>query len=135
MRERWLDNYYVQRDKALYSKPYPFRVLIGYLIHRNITQTLHGQGVGRLTQEEIFTLKTEIWQHIDSVLASRLRQAQKDEPVWCLGGKEPTEADATLHGFITSVLVSERYVGADYLDASDDHAYTCGPALLSQRNS
>jgi len=108
MRERWLDNFYIQRDKALYSKPWAIRVLIGYLIHRSITQTLHGQGVGRLSSEEIRTLKTEIWQHIDNVLAFRLRKSRRSEPVWCLGGPEPTEADATLHGFITSVLVSKR---------------------------
>ncbi|KIX05751.1 uncharacterized protein Z518_03723 [Rhinocladiella mackenziei CBS 650.93] len=107
MRERWLDNFYVQRDKALWSAPYPVRVLIGYFIHRSITHTLHGQGVGRLSPEEIRALKTEIWQRVDNVLKQRLHRAPTDEPAWYLGGKQPTEADATLHGFITSVLVSE----------------------------
>jgi len=107
-RERWIDNFYIQRDMALSSMPYPLRVMVGYLIHRSITQTLHGQGVGRLSNEEIRTLKTDIWQSLDDVLKGRLGAATTEEPVWCLGSAEPTEADFTLFGFISSVLVSER---------------------------
>ncbi|KIW96167.1 uncharacterized protein Z519_03234 [Cladophialophora bantiana CBS 173.52] len=108
MRERWLENFYVQRDKALWSMPFPVRVLVGYLIYRGITNTLHGQGVGRLSGEEVRSLKTEIWRTIDNVLECRLRHASGDHDlVWLLGGEQPTEADATLFGFITSVLVSD----------------------------
>ncbi|KIY00478.1 uncharacterized protein Z520_04163 [Fonsecaea multimorphosa CBS 102226] len=108
MRERWLENFYVQREKALWSMPLPVRVLVGFLIYRGVTKTLHGQGVGRLTSEEVRSLKTEIWQSIDSVLKRRLQQASGDgELVWLLGGERPTEADATLFGFIVSVLVSD----------------------------
>lgn len=108
MRERWIGNFYTQRDKALWSVPYPVRVVVGYLVHRSITQTMHGQGVGRLSDEEIRSLKTEIWQSLDNVLKQRLHKSPPGEPVWCLGGKAPTEADATLYGFIVSVLVAER---------------------------
>lgn len=109
MRERWLENFYVQRDKALYSLPYPIRVVVGFLVHRTVSSTLHGQGSGRLTAEEVRGLKTEIWQTIDQALEQRLREASsKEAPVWVLGGKQPTEADATLFGFIVSVLASER---------------------------
>ncbi|OAP58307.1 hypothetical protein AYL99_07397 [Fonsecaea erecta] len=108
MRERWVENFYVQREKALWSMPFPVRVLVGLLIYRGVTKTLHGQGVGRLTSEEVRSLKMEIWHSIDSVLRSRLRQASgRDEPVWLLGGERPSEADATLFGFIVSVLVSD----------------------------
>ncbi|OQU97668.1 Glutathione S-transferase, domain-containing protein [Cladophialophora immunda] len=108
MRERWIENFYIQREKALWSMPYPVRLLVGLLIYRGVTKTLHGQGVGRLTGEEVRSLKSEIWQSIDSVLNSRLRQAPgSDAPVWVLGGEQPTEADATLFGFIVSVLVSD----------------------------
>ena len=108
MRERWLENFYTQRDKALYSIPYPFRVVVGCLVHRSVTSTLHGQGVGRLTREEVRSLKTEIWQTLDSLLEQRIREAPYEEVFWVLGGKQPTEADATLFGFIVSVLASER---------------------------
>src|ERR1700761_1406231 len=108
MRERWLENFYVQRDKALYAIPYPLRVLVGCLVHRSVTSTLHGQGVGRLTTQEVRGLKTEIWKAIDDVLGKRLRVAPGSQTVaWVLGGESPTEADATLFGFIVSVLVSD----------------------------
>lgn len=117
-----MDNFYVQRDKALWSIPYPLRILVGYLIYRNMKTTLHGHGVGRLTSGEVLAMKTEIWQHLDDVLKRRLRprpagdgdaapvsvDVDEDEPVWCFGGERPTEADATLFGFIVSVLISDR---------------------------
>jgi hypothetical protein len=109
MRERWVENYYVQRDKALYSIPYTFRVFVGYLVHRTVISTLHGQGVGRLGTEEVRELKTEIWQTINNALEKKSHGAPDfEKPFWVLGGEEPTEADATLFGFIVSVLISER---------------------------
>lgn len=30
------------------------------------------------------------------------------KPFWVLGGDDPTEADATVFGFVSSVLVCER---------------------------
>ncbi|KIW16464.1 hypothetical protein PV08_06518 [Exophiala spinifera] len=107
MREKWLENYYVQRDKALWAVPYPMRVVIGFFIHRGVTHTLHGQGTGRFSDEEVRKLKTEVWQSIDNVLRQRLKPAMATEPAWILGGDAPTEADATLFGFIVSALVSE----------------------------
>ncbi|KAJ9608478.1 hypothetical protein H2200_007466 [Cladophialophora chaetospira] len=107
MRERWLDNYYTQRDTALYAIPYPIRIFVGLLVHRTVTSTLHGQGVGRLTGEEVRGLETEIWQTLESVLEQRMRKATPQKVFWALGGKQPTEADATLFGFIVSVLATE----------------------------
>lgn len=114
MREKWLDgkNFYVQRDKALWALPYPMRVVIGYMIHRGITQTLHGQGTGRFSDEEVKKFRADVWQSIDNVLKQRLKpsssRSTKTEPAWVLGGEQPTEADATLFGFIVSALLSER---------------------------
>lgn len=51
MRERWIDNYYVHRDISLWNKPLPIRVLMGILIYRSITVTLHGQGTGRFISD------------------------------------------------------------------------------------
>ncbi|KAJ9637462.1 uncharacterized protein PV06_04053 [Exophiala oligosperma] len=113
MREKWLDgkNFYVQRDKALWALPYPMRVVIGYMIHRGITQTLHGQGTGRFSDEEVKKFRADVWQSIDNVLKQRLKpsssRSTKTEPAWVLGGEQPTEADATLFGFIVSALLSE----------------------------
>lgn len=110
-RERWLENYYVQRDKALWSIPYPIRVIVGLLVHRKISQMLQTQGTGRYTADEIRLFKREIWEAVNELLESSLRQlgqkVQQDEPFWCLGGAGPSEADMVLYGFIVSVLVSK----------------------------
>jgi hypothetical protein len=112
MRERWIDNYYIQRDKILWSKPFLVRVIVGQLIYRKTSQTLHGQGTGRFDMEEIAMFRREIWEGISDLLESSLMhskaKAENDKPFWILGGAQPTEADASLFGFITSVLVCAR---------------------------
>jgi hypothetical protein len=116
-RERWLDHFYVMRDHALSSMPWPIRVLIGQIIYRNHKAMLYGQGTLRLTDEEVRVVKTEIWDSINGVLVSarsRSRDAgsssgdetSKQRPFWFLGGDEPTEVDTTLFGMIVSVLLS-----------------------------
>lgn len=109
-RERWLENYYVQRDKALWSIPYPVRVIVGWLVHRKMNQMLQVQGTGRYTADEIRLFRREIWEAVNELLESSLRklggQVHDGEPFWCLGGTGPTEADTVLYGFIVSVLVS-----------------------------
>lgn len=95
------------RDHILWALSYLPRILIGMLIYRNTTKTLHGQGTGRYTPEEIAAFRAEIWESINSLLtASKTKNSWAGEgPFWALGGKEPTEADAALFGFIVSVLI------------------------------
>jgi len=76
---------------------------------------LHGQGTLRFTNEELTAFKHDIWGTVAGLLqvsktdaASRGREG--DDPFWALGGDQPTEADATLIGFIISVLISTAYV-------------------------
>ncbi|KAL9033104.1 MAG: hypothetical protein Q9180_006130, partial [Flavoplaca navasiana] len=57
--ERWEQNYYSMRDKALSALPFPLKVLIGQISYRKMSSTLYGQGTGRLTPAEITKLKTE----------------------------------------------------------------------------
>ncbi|KAF5874214.1 putative failed axon connections [Botrytis fragariae] len=111
IRERWMDNYYTQRDKVLGSVPYPMRVLVGILAYRQMKATLYGQGTGRFTSEEIMVFRKEIWQSLDGLLETSRKPTldvapAKKDPFWCLGGEQPTEADASLFGFIISILVS-----------------------------
>lgn len=120
-RERWTQNYYTMRDHVLASVPYPLRVVVGLLVYRNITHTLHGQGTGRYTDDEIASFQREIWDCISQVLSAAKAKAAKnttsdknDEPFWLLAGDEPTEADATLFGFIISTLVCTAYVRLSY---------------------
>jgi hypothetical protein len=87
---------------------YPMQVIIGYFIYNGTVKTLHGQGTGRFSDEEIELFRRDIWVNIDQLLQaskSRLSAKQKDVPFWILGEDGPTEADMTLFGFIVSVLI------------------------------
>jgi glutathione S-transferase len=108
--ERWIKNYHSMRDHALHSIPYPLRPLIGLLAYRGNVQKLYSQGTGRFSDSEIRGFIEEVWTGISEMLAESRRQAKgrdagEGECYWVLGGEEPTEADATLFGFATSVLV------------------------------
>ncbi|KAI1822093.1 hypothetical protein F4861DRAFT_541352 [Xylaria intraflava] len=105
--ERWTQNYYTMRDHVLWAVPGPLRPLIGYLAHRSITTMLHGQGTSRFTPDEIGVFRREVWEGIaELALASQTKaQGQQDGPFWILGGAEPTEADATVFGFVASALL------------------------------
>lgn len=118
-KERWLDHYYIMRDHALSSIPWPMRVLIGQIVYRNHKAMLYGQGTLRLSDDEIRASKREIWDSINGVLVA-VRSSRSSEkvgaadsktrPFWFLGGDEPTEVDTTLFGFIVSVLLSTAWV-------------------------
>lgn len=98
------------RDHTLGSIPYPVRVVVGILAHRKHSAMLHGQGTLRFTNEELTVFKHDIWSTIAGLLQASKTEAQTiskpDDPFWALGGAQPTEADATLFGFIISVLLS-----------------------------
>ncbi|RJE21275.1 glutathione s-transferase [Aspergillus sclerotialis] len=107
-RERWTQNYYSMRDHVLSALPYPLRIVVGNLIYRNIIKTLHGQGTGRYTDDEIRMFRKEIWETVNDLLVSARagdRAGDRRRPFWILGGDTPRESDATLFGFVVSVLV------------------------------
>ncbi|KAF2999131.1 hypothetical protein E8E14_004990 [Neopestalotiopsis sp. 37M] len=113
MWERWILNYYAMRDHILQTLPHPVRVVVGLIIHRGAVSTLHGQGTGRYCGEEIAAFRYDIWKSVNALLLeARQGQQQQEEaqptstPFWVLGRDQPTEADAALFGFITSVLIS-----------------------------
>ncbi|KAI1342963.1 hypothetical protein F5Y15DRAFT_371516 [Xylariaceae sp. FL0016] len=109
-RERWQDNYPTMRDHTLSAIPYPLRLLIGLLISRTMTATLHGQGTGRFSDAEVRVLRDEVYAGLNDLLLTSRTHAKggsssTEAPFWALGGAEPTEADATLYGFIVSALI------------------------------
>lgn len=109
VQERWITNYYAHRDRRLAHMALPKRLVVGYLTYRNIKAMLHDQGTGRFSEEEIEEYRHEIWQSIENRLAVSMKSTIGDEgPFWILGGSEATEADCTLFGFVTSVLVARR---------------------------
>ncbi|KAI1142101.1 hypothetical protein F5Y05DRAFT_214295 [Hypoxylon sp. FL0543] len=105
--ERWMQNYYAMRDYALWSIPYPIRVVVGLLVFRKHSAMLHGQGTGRFTAEEIAASRHEIWAGLNALLATSRSnsKASNNDPFWVLGGEHPTEADTCLFGFIVSALI------------------------------
>lgn len=107
--ERWTQNYYTMRDHIFKAMPYPVRLLVGTMVYRGTVATLHGQGTGRYTPEEIAASRREIWEGVNDLLvaarSSKAGAPTSGAPFWVLGGEHPTEADATLFGFIVSVLL------------------------------
>lgn len=113
MYERWHLNYYTMRTHVLGSLPYPAQVFLGLVIYRRAVYTLHGQGTGRFSADEIASFRQEVWESVDALLrASKSKASVKDtdEPFWILGGDAPTEADTVAFGFIASVLICAAYV-------------------------
>ncbi|KAI1741462.1 hypothetical protein F4680DRAFT_65717 [Xylaria scruposa] len=112
--ERWTQNYYVMRDHVLWPVPWLVRIFVGSMIYRNTVATLHGQGTGRFTAEEIAAFRREIWEcFADLLLESQSKtRSAAGEPFWVLGGPEPTDVDATLFGFISSTLLSTAGPGS-----------------------
>lgn len=107
MHECWIENFYLQRDQALWSIPLPIRVFVGRSVYGKVTKTLYGQGVGRLTTSEIDMLRREVWQSFDDLLQTARNEqsiSNSQEPFWLLGGSAPTEADVTLFGFVASIM-------------------------------
>jgi hypothetical protein len=106
--ERWTQNFYTMRDHIFQTMPYPVRVIVGIVVYRGTVATLHGQGTGRYTPEEIADFRREIWGGVNDLLVaarSKSGTPSSGKPFWVLGGENPTEADATLFGFIVSVLI------------------------------
>lgn len=97
----------------LSALPWPAQVVVGHFIYRNARQTLHGQGTGRLSADEIRSFRQQIWESIHALLDSAKRKMKTDDsdgPFWVLGGDGPSEADMVLFGFIVSVLLCTAYV-------------------------
>ncbi|KAL6721248.1 hypothetical protein ACLMJK_000350 [Lecanora helva] len=108
MRELWEENYYNMREKTLCTLPYPLRVLVGLMIYRKVNKMLVMRGINRYTADEIRSFRDEIWSSVNVLLGEskgKTTQNEKSKVFWILGGDEPTEADATLFGFIMCIFV------------------------------
>jgi hypothetical protein len=92
------------------------QVIVGMIAYRSVSATLYGQGTMRFSNEEIATLREEVWENINVLLVEsrgRMEAVDSGSIFWLLGGIGPSEADATLFGFITSNLVCDAYVSHD----------------------
>lgn len=107
VRERWVDNSTVMRDYSMAKLPLPQRIAAGEQALRANVQKLHDQGTGRFSDDEIHIFRKEIWESVDALLEDSQKIAGSDQCFWVLGGDKPTEADATMYGFIVSTLVAD----------------------------
>lgn len=108
MREKWVDNYYMQRSGALGALPWPVQVVVGLIAYRSVSSTLYGQGTARYTDEEMMLMKQEAWDNVNAPIVEAKRLSEgRNGPFWLLGGDRPTEADATVFGFVASSLVCD----------------------------
>jgi hypothetical protein len=119
-REKWWDNYALMRPHVLAAVPWPLQAVVGWMAHRAVSAGLYQQGTGRLTDEEVHLFKEEVWDGLNALLTESVKTSSRrqsktnddDAPFWVLGGTEPTEADATVYGFIAGALVCTAYVTA-----------------------
>jgi hypothetical protein len=88
--------------------PWPVQVIVGNLVYNKQFRTLRGQGTGTFSAEEITVFRANIWETLNVLVSAAQAQYQDREgPFWLWGGDTPTEADATLFGFIVSALICE----------------------------
>lgn len=101
-RERWLTHFEIMRDMVLGAVPFPQRIAAGENAKSEIIRKLDYQGIGRLTDAEMWDSIEEIWAAVDALLQESKAKAGQGECFWLLGESEPTEADATVFGFAIS---------------------------------
>lgn len=97
------------RDHVLSAIPWPARLLVGRIKHRGFHRSLYAQGTMRYSRREARAAKEEVWRSVSGALEAvwpraGSRGVDSREPCWFLGGDGPTEVDATLFGFLVSVL-------------------------------
>ena len=93
---RWMDktNFDKGPRKFFDAVPAVMRPVIIAMVRRDVKKTLHGQGTGRHTDDEIIHLASRDLKALSDFLG--------DKPYF-MGGK-PTGVDATVHAFIASCL-------------------------------
>ncbi len=89
-----LDGWPSTKTEFLAGFPAPFRPLVGRLVRKTIAKSLHLQGLGRHSKDEIYRLACED--------LSALSEFLGDKPYFF--GEKPTELDATAYGFLAQVL-------------------------------
>jgi glutathione S-transferase len=93
---RFLDEEAWPSTKAqfLAGFPAPMRPLVGRLVRKTVSKSLHLQGLGRHSQEDIYRLACDDLTALSASLGSKQY----------FFGDEPTDLDATAYGFLAQVL-------------------------------
>lgn len=102
------------RSKILGALPWPLQVIVGSIVYRKMVRTLEGQGTLKFSTDEIVNLRSEIWDTLNNYMSGISLPEDQDSPFWILGGNAPTEADATVFGFISSNLICDASVALPF---------------------
>lgn len=76
MAEKWIDNFYVQRDEVLKFQSVAIKYVVGLFAHHKFTQTLYLQGSGSFSSDEQTMFRHEIWENLEELLSERRATAQ-----------------------------------------------------------
>jgi hypothetical protein len=98
------------RSKIFGAFPWPLQVIIGNIAYKKTVRTMEGQGTLKFSTDEIVSFRHEIWDTLNNYASAMSHADDKETPFWILGGNAPTEADATVFGFIASSLVCDALV-------------------------
>ncbi len=82
------------KTQFLAGFPAPLRPLVGRLVRKTIAKSLHMQGLGRHSQEELYRLACDDLTALSTSLGSKQY----------FFGERPTELDAIAYGFLAQVL-------------------------------
>ena len=94
---RWIDQtvWPVVRDQFFGFMPFPLRVIVPMLIRRDVKAALHGQGMGRHAENEIYFLAGDCLRAVSDLLG--------DRPF--ILGDRPTSFDATTYASIANAAL------------------------------
>ncbi|KAK3329101.1 hypothetical protein B0H66DRAFT_540269 [Apodospora peruviana] len=112
--ERWYDNYDSFRDQGPFvGIPGGIRHVVCSLAYQYAKLILYFQGTGRYTSDEVEGFKAQAMGALaDFAEAARKKRSNGSsdgtvkKPFWILGGEKPTEADFTLFGYLSGMLVT-----------------------------
>jgi glutathione S-transferase len=82
------------KTQFLAGFPAPLRPLVGRLVRKTVAKSLHLQGLGRHSQEELYRLGCDDLTALSKFLGNKSY----------FFGDKPTELDATAYGFLAQVL-------------------------------
>ncbi|KAH8883646.1 hypothetical protein GQ53DRAFT_663510 [Thozetella sp. PMI_491] len=108
--ERWYENYKEMRDHGpLAHLPGGIRHVAVAVLLQYVRLMLYFQGTGRHKLDEIKHLRGEAiaaMADFATVANEMARDRPETEPFWILGGPKPTEADFSLFGYLSGLLVT-----------------------------
>jgi hypothetical protein len=84
------------------------RHIAAFLVCRLAGVILYFQGTGRHTPDEVKQMRREaigVLVDLAEAAYAKTEKSSKD-PFWIIGGKEPTEADFTLFGYLSGMLAT-----------------------------